>query len=79
MEIVDIISNMIVVIAMGFMLRSFKNIWDLKRETKRLSFITGAMSKHRWLLKMGMKEQARHFNAFGLRSGYNPNKFGMWY
>lgn len=79
MEIVDIVSNIIVVIAMGVMLYSFKGIWNLNRETKRLFFIAGAMSKHRWLLKMGMKEQARHFNAFGLRSGYNPNKFGMWY
>lgn len=80
MEIFDIISNMIVAIAVGFALYFFKDIWNLKRETKRLSLMVGSMPKHRWLLKMGMKEQAKYFNAFGMRSSHDkPNKFGMWY
>jgi len=76
MEIFDII----VAIAIGFALYSIKDLWYLKRETRRLSLMVGSMPKYRWLLKMGLKEQAEYFNAFGMRSSnIKPNKFGMWY
>ena len=73
----DIIGNLLVVIAIGVMLFSMKDIWKSSREIKRFSKIGRDMRKYRWLMQMGMYEQAKHFNAFGLQSK-NYNSF-MWY
>ncbi|KKL48561.1 hypothetical protein LCGC14_2324240 [marine sediment metagenome] len=73
----DIIENLLVVIAIGVMLFYMKDIWKSSREIKRFSKIGRDMSKYRWLMKAGMQEQAKYFNAFGLRSKkHNPF---MWY
>ncbi len=77
MEIFEIINNIIIAIALGFALFSIKDLWKTSKEAKRLSVITRSMLKHRWLVKMGMVEQAKHFNAFGLRFN-NHNPF-VWY
>lgn len=73
----DIIGNFIIGTAIGIMLFSIKSIWRSNKEIKRYSLIGKDMPKYRWLMQMGMQEQAKHFNAFGLRSKkYKPS---MWY
>lgn len=69
----DIIGNFIIVISIGVILSSIRSIWKSNIEIKRFSKIGRDMPKYRWLIQMGMQEQAKHFNAFGLRSkNHNP-------
>ena len=60
----DIMGNLIIVIAMGVILFSIKDIWKSSREIKRFSKIGRDMSKYHWLIQMGMIEKAKNFNAF---------------
>ena len=73
----DIIGNFLVVISVTVMLFSIKNIWKDSIEIRRFSKIGKAMSKYRWLMQMGMQEQAKSFNAFGLRQ--KKHNLFMWY
>lgn len=59
--------NIITIIAIGVIVYSIINVFKSFREIRRLSKVGNDMSRYRWLLQMGMQEQAKHFNAFGLR------------
>ncbi len=57
-----------VAICMGYAMWSLVNAFKLKMKFKRTSSILTHYPEHRWLIKMGMYEQAKHFNNFGLRT-----------
>ena len=80
MEIFGIVASLVTIIilgALGLLLFAFKDMWDANKKIKRLSRMAGSMPKHRWLIRMGMEEQAIYFNAFGVRLfNYKPDK---WY
>ncbi len=69
MEITGLLLYMLAALSAVCSLWALKNAWSSIRETKRISIILKDFPKNRWLLKMGMREQATCFNAFGLRAG----------
>lgn len=77
MGIEDLFNSMTVAIALGWLMVWFRDLWKANRENKKISIMSENMSKYRWLLKLGMREHAVHFSAFGLRSR-NHNSFA-WY
>ncbi|KKM23072.1 hypothetical protein LCGC14_1618990 [marine sediment metagenome] len=78
MDITGFFNGVIVLgLILYFMMLLFRDLWRANKENKRISVIAGSMTKHRWLLKLGMREHAVYFNAFGMRSrSYSPFK---WY
>lgn len=77
MGIEDLFNSIIIAIVLGVLMASFRYLWKANRENKKISIMSENMSKYRWLLKLGMREHAVHFSAFGLRSR-NHNPFA-WY
>lgn len=69
--------TIIIAIALGLLMVSFRDFWKANRDNKKISVMSENMSKHRWLLKLGMREHAVHFNAFGMRS--KSGRPGKWY
>ena len=63
----DIIGNFIIGIAIVVMLSSIRSIWKSNTEIRKMSKICKDIPEYRWLMEMGMEEQARHFNAYGIR------------
>lgn len=77
MGIEDLFNSMTVAIALGWLMVWFRDLWKANRENKKISIMAENMFKHRWLLKLGMREHAVHFNAFGMRS--RSDRPGAWY
>lgn len=69
--------NIIMIIAICVSIYSIIDIFKTFREIRRLSKIGNVMSRYHWLIQMGMQEQAKHFNAFGLRTE-NHKPFMWW-
>jgi len=69
MEITGLLIYMLAAFSVVCSLWALRNAWNSAREAKRISTIVKDFPKSRWLLKMGMREHAICFNAFGLRGG----------
>lgn len=68
MGIADFFNGINMAIVLTVLIFSFRNLWKVNKEHKRMSIIAGSISKHEWLLKLGMREHAVYFNASGLRT-----------
>lgn len=60
--------EILVALCMGYAIWSLKNVFVTYIKFKRTSSILTHYPEHKWLMKMGMYEQAKHFNNFGLRT-----------
>ncbi len=62
----DIVSNIIIIVAIIFTIYAIIDIIKSFRVLKKLKLRIDNLSRYLWLIKTGMHEQAAWFNAFGL-------------